>query len=490
MDDIFTEMDLGSGNESVQTADAAPDLTPAATSDSPAAAEPAASTDATPGVQDEQVQDGTQQQQPTDQAQQTPEQVAEAEVAKLEQEVEAALADPRTPKWFKNTVENVYKPKLAESKAAVDAYSQYGTPEELASRIELLSGLETIRSNPNTGMPERTTEPFVKSLFEKDPQGVYQLMSDLVTLPSPYTQGRTVLEEVVNGLGIDPARIDDVKKFAANGYQMQASAQPAPDATDLETIPAHLHATFGKLDPDTRDELMVLADGVRDRTLEAYKNDFEKTEREAHETQTQAQTQAQEAERQQAAFKQQVDTKGEENWQQSGEAVLNSFVDTLAKSAGMTKLDSLAIANTVLNAFEPTLAGRATLAQLKAEGIDLDQTIPATIVELQEKAKHVAYYQLTGDQAALTKAVSEQVSLQEKLIGKSNKVVAQLAQKRNGNAIAQVQQNAAALAQTQNSRHAAAGSGRTINSDYTPTYDISEEGYAEAMRNDPHFKRG
>lgn len=485
MTDPFTDSDLGDGNESVLVADA-PAPTEAVT-DSPAAAEqPAPSDDQTTAVdQGAPVQDGTQQEQPP-----STEEVELTDFQKMEKEVEEALADEKTPKppWVKN-VEKVFKTKLDEANAKLEPYTAYGAPEEVAEKLSLLSGLETVRSNPSTGMPERTTEPFVKGLFEKDPAGAYQLMADLAQLPSPYTQGLTVTQELFKAAGIDPARIEDVKQFAANGYQMQASAYPAPDQNDLAELPAHLHATFGKLDPDTRDGLMVLDEAVRNRSLEAYKTDLETKERESHETQTREQREAEAQAQQQAAFKANVDAKGDENFQQAGTGVLNSFVESLAKQAGMTTLDSHMIATTVLSAYEPTIAGKAIAAALKADGIELDPTIPAAIAELQEKAKHAAYYQIIGDQAALSKAVADQVGLQERILAKGNKIIAQLAQKRNGNVINQVQKDAAALAQTQTSRHAAAGVGGRVNGDFTPTYDFSDESYEQAIRSDPHFQK-
>src|SRR5262249_30339482 len=125
---------------------------------------------------------------------------------------------------------------------------------------------------------------------------------------------------------------------------------------------------------------------------------------EQHFQQRQMQEQGQ---RQQAAqFQQQVATRAYENFWKAGESVFTSFVDSLAQQAGLSKMDSLMIANTVLNSFEDTLAGRQSLEVLKAEGVNLDPTIAPTIKALEEVAGHIAYFEARGERSNAERAIA------------------------------------------------------------------------------------
>jgi len=403
------------------------------------------------------------------------------EKAPTEEELEALLADERTPKFYKNYVNNLYKPNLAKANESLEQYATYGTAEEVAQKMSLVNSLSEVRTDPNTGMPTRTTENFVKDLYENDREAVLTLMNDLAQMPSPNTEGITVIQEVFKSLGIDPSRLSDVQRFAENGYTMQASEFPQPDADELELIPKHLQATFAKLDPERRYALMIESDTLRDSMLEDFKVAYETRESQAGRQQQELEQQQQTEQQQQLQFKQTVDAKGEDYANRASEFVLNSFVDSLAKTAGMSKLDSQMIANTVLNSFEPGLAGQMSKDALKSEGIEVDPIIQQTIAQLQEAARHAGYYEVTGDKVMLDKTVARQVELQEKLTAKGNKIIAVLAMKRSSNNPAI--QTSANLAATQNTRHAIAGmpsSGIATNS--APVTDFSDESYLDDLR--------
>jgi hypothetical protein len=351
--------------------------------------------------------------------------------ARLEREIENALADERTPRWFKNAIENVYKPKLADFDSKLKSIEAYGDVPQIVEKLEMLQGLETIRSNAETGLPERTTEPFVQQLYERQPETALQLIDDLVNLPSPYTQGYTVLQELLAHVGIDPARMPDLVQFAANGYQLTQAAYPPPHPQDLEAIPQHLRATFSQMSPEERDEMLGLSDHNRNRLLEDARFRIqEEGRREAWQREEEQRT-FQQRQQQEAQFQQQLATRAFENFSKAGETVFTSFVDSLAQQAGLSKMDSLMIANTVLNSFEDTLAGRQSLDVLKAEGIDLDPTIAPTIKALEEVAGHIAYFETRGERSNAERAIARQVELQERLIAKGNKLIASLAQKRS-----------------------------------------------------------
>jgi len=353
---------------------------------------------------------------------------------KLEQEIQAALADERTPKWYRNAVVNHYDPKIADFENQLKAYEplqSYGELPQVIERLEMLNGLGTLRTNPQTGMPETTTEPFVQKLYETQPETAYQLIDDLCKMPSPYTQGFNILQELFARAGVDPARLEDVQKFAANGYQLAQGNYPPPSPEDLQDIPQHLRATFSQISPAEREELMLLSDASRNRSLEDAKFRIDEEGRRTSWQQQQEQHKQQEKQQQEQAFRQNLDTKSYENFSKAGDAVFNSFVGTLAQQAGLSKMDSLMIANTVLNSFEDTLAGRQSLETLKAEGIEVDPQIAPTIKALEEVAGHIAYYEIRGEKANMERAVQRQVELQERLIAKGNKLIASIAQKRS-----------------------------------------------------------
>lgn len=412
---------------------------------------------------------------------------SEDEIATLEKEVETALADEKTPKWFKNVVDNVYKPKMAaltEQITAFEPLQAFGTMEEVVSTLELARGLETVRSNPQTGMPELSTEPFVKALYEKDPKITYQLLNDLANVPSPSTPGFTVLHEILKQTGIDPTRLTEHKNFAANGYQLQASQYPAPDADELAQIPKELQSTYASLSPERREAMMADPESVRNATLEDAKTAIDNRTREATQKVTDEQRQQTETAERDRQFAQTVNTKGQEHFIKSSETVFTSFVDSLAKQANMTPMDSLMIANTVLNSFEPTLQGRQSLEMLQKEGIPVDPLLQTTLTQMQENSKHIAYFEAIQDRPNMERSVAKQVELQERVTAKANKIIAALALKKaNGNAAPINTQNTL-LAKSQNqTRYAAVGTGSQIgSSNGNQNLDFSDEGYSELLR--------
>lgn len=408
------------------------------------------------------------------------------EIATLEAEVEKALADEKAPPWLKNAVKRVYKPKIAALSEQLGTYEplqNYGSVEEIGQKLELLNSLNTIRSNPQTGMPELSTEDFVTKIFEQDPNVAYQLLNDLANLPSPYTQGWTVLQEMYRQTGIDPTRLDDIKAFVANGYQLQQGAYPPPDESDLALIPEHLQATFAALSPERRDSLLFEDnEAVRNAALEDARIAREAESQRAMDERTKGERESQEQTRREAEFRAFVESKGAEHFEKTSEAVFTSFVESLAKQANMTQMDSLMITNLVLNSLEPTLAGRQSLEALKAEGITIDPAIPATITQMEENAKHIAYYEAVRDTHNVEKAVAKQVELQERLIAKGNKIIAAVAHKKATGTAQTIQSQTSKLANTQSQRYATAGVGSTVGSNGQPNYDFSDESYLDDLR--------
>jgi len=415
----------------------------------------------------------------TDEAEQVIDEEAKTEKSDeaTEEELEAALADEKTPKWFKNAVEKVYKPKLGDLTTEVEQFRQYGTPEELSGRISLLNALSEVRTDPYTGMPVRTAENFVKQFYEQDAEGAVVLLNELAQMPSPRNAGMTMIQEVFRELGIDPNRLNDVKSFADNGYTMQAREFAAPDPTDLESIRPDLQATFAKLDPQRRDELLYMDESIRNASLEDSKIAFEYRENLKGAEERQEQQKQAAEQQQQAEMKRNVDAKSAEYFNKSSQSVVNSFTDSLVKKAGMSNLDASMITNTVLNSFEPTFAGEMSRNALKAEGIEIDPVIQQTIEQLSEVANHAAYYELHNNQEMLRQTVAKQVALQEKLAAKGNKIVAALAAKRSSST------TKVPADVTSNTRHAVAGSPSTgISSSSPQNFDYSDDAYLDDIR--------
>jgi hypothetical protein len=488
MSDIFAENDFDGGQESAPSVE--PQVTDSGTTDSVDIPTPNNPTDQGDATLDRGIDGADLEGQASSGAQAGGDQPVD-DLEKLEQEAEAALNDERAPKWFKNAVEKVYKPKVADALKKAEAYEPFGAVEDIQKAVSLREALSEVKSDPTTGMPVRTTENFVKSIYEEDPASAYQLISDLSVLPSPYTPGFTVAQELLKQVGVDPQRLPDIQKFAQNGYSLTAGSYEAPDEMELAQIPYEYHATFSKLDPDTRASLMADSEYVRNNNLKAHQIRIAQEEGEASSKEQREAQEKQQAEQQQTAFRQNVEAKGLENFTQTSESVMNSFVESLTKQAGLPHLDAMMVANTVVNALEPTLAGKMSLEALKKEGIEIDSQAPQIINKLEELSRHAAYYQLVNDTASLQSVVSQIQENQEKLIAKSNKIVFALAQKRNGTRLQPGQQQGKAVLATQNSRHAIAGT-NSMNggSQLSPQkMDFSEGSYEADIANDPFFKR-
>ena len=150
-------------------------------------------------------------------------------------------------------------------------------------------------------------------------------------------------------------------------------------------------------------------------------------------------------------------------------------------------MDSLMIANTVLNSFEDTLAGRQSLETLKAEGIDVDATIAPTIKALEEVAGHIAFYELKKDEANKNRAIAKQLELQERLIAKGNKLIASVAQKRTA--------RAAAASASPNGKPQIAPGATQLNGHPSPIgsspqqFDFSDEAYERLLAEGGGYRR-
>ncbi len=409
-------------------------------------------------------------------------QLSDEDRQKLEEEAEQALTadDPKDPKWFKNVVKNVYKPKLdklGEQLKVYEPLSEYGDVEKIGKDLSLLQGLYGFRNNPQTGFPEQTTEPFVKAIHESNPNIAFQLVNDLVALPSPTTQGFSILQEILNTVGIDPTRLDDIKRFAANNYQMQANDSPPP-AEELAQIPEPLRDAFASFSPTKREELLFLPSDVRDELLEDKKFRMESEAKQVSDKALSEQTEKARIEKEQQDFRLDVEAKAAEYLQTSGATVFNTFVNNLATQANFSPLDATMIANTVLTALEPTVAGKQSLEALKASGIEIDPALGTLITQLEQTTGHIAYYEKIGDKGQKDALIAKQAELQERITAKGNKVVASLAAKRAESFTAPIVEQNSRLALPQ---QPIGGVPATLNGASVPSMDFSDSSFLDVL---------
>jgi hypothetical protein len=374
--------------------------------------------------------------------QQTEEQKPADEWEKFEKEVDQSLSDEKTPKWYRNAVTQ-YKEKLNEiaAKGESNEFSDYGDPEEVKGNLDLMKRLDEIRVNPQTGVPEPTSEGFAKGLYEKQPDSALRLLTDLAQLPSHETEGYRLIDEVVKHvLGIDPARVEDIKAFAAAGYKINAPANvaDAPPPEELKRIPENLREAYSSLSPDERvriepfdgEDATDTAFRTRVLTARQAELDFERSQK-AQETEKAQSEQRAEAEKQQV-FQRELQTETLETISESGGRIFTSFVDSLVKQAEMTDLDAAMIANTVVAAIQSpqTVEGKQSLAALAKAGVEIDPAIGSLLTEWEEVSSGVAYFKKTAQTVNLDKAKMRQSELERQIAVKGNKIIASLAQKR------------------------------------------------------------
>ncbi len=121
---------------------------------------------------------------------------------------------------------------------------KYGDADSIASNLARLDGLGAyvtdpdtgeVVYDPNTGLPQTTTAPFLEQLHETAPAMAEQLFYDQwgTVRPDGLTYGQWALQQ----LGLDPARIEEYKSQPPS--QQVAAGQPTAD--ELQYIDPALH---------------------------------------------------------------------------------------------------------------------------------------------------------------------------------------------------------------------------------------------------------
>jgi PAS domain-containing protein len=357
--------------------------------------------------------------------------VSDEERQKFADDAEKRIADGTAPKWFKNYVENVYKPNLQKAKDEISVYEplkDFGDVPQVLENLEILKGLESFETDPETNLPKQTVKPFVDKLVEKKGiETVLQVMKEFGELESPHNKGYNLFHEIIAGAGLDPTRLEDLKKFAQNGYRLADEGNPPPLAEELEMIPENLREAFISLSPEDRDEMMLLNDATRDRALAGIQTTLDAERKEKEKEQNAAQTKIQEEEKQKQQFFASVYEKESSYIDKSGTALFDSFAESLVNT-GLDEIESLGIANLMsMTLNSQGVEARRNLAALEKIGVTLDESLIETFNDWMKAARNVATFEVQKNDKEFKLAKQQFDSLEEKLIRKSNPIVAKIA---------------------------------------------------------------
>jgi hypothetical protein len=443
---------------------------------------------------------GTQEQPITEPAREVPDETAaaalsEEDKARLAEEyLDQLKAEGRQPGWFENYRDNVYKPKLDELGAKAGSWesslSDYGkTPEEIATKLAQTK-VGDWQNNPQTGMPEFTTRPWVEEQYKQDPKVVTQLIKDAALLDSPYNPGRKIVHEILDSQGIDPAKLELHRKFAENGYQLTANQNGASyslTAEEQQAIPPGLHAAYASLTEAERsliepyaseNEAQIVArNSMLQRTADNLANDQQKQLDEQQEEQWARQQKWQEEQ----TFRNEVAEQGAAHYEQSGDRILTSFVDDLVAQSGLPKSDAIQFTNTLLTAIEGRgSAGKLSLADLEENGIKLDPAIAPLMSELEKVDSLVAYFAhpKVNNTVERDSHINRAAEIERQLILKGQPIIAAMVQHRANARAGIVTQQNDALAKANEQNLQVQGEPARIGSGVNPANgDYSDDSY-------------
>lgn len=424
--------------------------------------------------------------------------LTDEEFDKVRQELQEAVKDERTPAFFRKQFPSYERriDSLTEQLKPYQSLETYGTIEDIQRNLETVQKLRTTRTNAQ-GFPEVTTQPFVEDL---DNETRLQLLKDLTEVESPFTPGYTLMQEIFKATGIPPERLPEIKNFLQNGYQGNG-AHPSPEPSELEQVREDLRATFSKLSPDERYDLLTSSELTRNNALENAKFRMDREENEKLTAKEREEKEQQQTQQVEVEFQNQVQETGQLHYAEAGAQVLTSFVESL-KSVGLSNLDSLKVANMVVNTLEEpdTATAKMNMEAFKEAGIDVDPQLPALVAQLKELSRHQGYYEKAIERAqkdakfaqandiqSLTarknETITKQVEVRDRLTAKGNKIVASLAKlSAQGNVTTAQQQNT--LLDRTITRPNVNGQPTAIGNGH---YDDVE--LEEAVRADPFFAR-
>lgn len=216
----------------------------------------------------------------------------------------------------------------------VQQLEQIGGIETAYHAVDLASKLFTPQvdqlgqpvTDPYTGLPVTTTEPFVQHLAAQNWDTVLDMTEHLLSLPT--ATGEPLLAEVVRRvLGIDPNKLDLYRQVGSPADAARMGLLDI-DPIELEDLPEKYHSTYTRLNGMQREAVQDpnLAQITREQMLEQYAQQHSWEDfRQSQEAEIARQQQQREYE-----YAQQIESHGE----QTANALYNAYAGGLAEELG------------------------------------------------------------------------------------------------------------------------------------------------------------
>lgn len=354
----------------------------------------------------------------------------------LDKQIDEALENPKTSKFYKNLFTQVKERTAQRIEAAVEPYKELGEPDAIRESVEWERSLDTVEKGPNG--PVVTVKPYVDRMIEK--KGIEKTIDVLVEIagrPSPETKGMTLADEVLRiKYGIDPSRLPEIKQFASNGYRLQSSDIPADE---LALVREDLRDVYSSLSQEER-ALIQATDydddkdvALRNLTLEAKKVELDNKRKETAETLAkEEQGKVDEAEKAQK-FNQEINETAYPIATEAGDRVVDGFVALLVDQTGLSEDEGFDLANRVDRAItgEGTTGIKAR-ALLEKEGVTIDPQLTQLVSDLNETAGLISYFRHpnVNDPAGEKAAVAKLAEIERSIGLKAKKIIASVAKHR------------------------------------------------------------
>ena len=142
---------------------------------------------------------------------------------------------------------------------------EFGSPEEIQARLAQLDGLGSYATDqigqtvidPNTGLPQVTTAPWLEKMSQESPGMVDQLGYDLWNQKGPdgQTYGAKYFWSAFQEMGLDPNRVKDYAQLPSSQV---AAGQPSAD--ELQFIDESYHKAYSSLTAAERKVVQTLID--------------------------------------------------------------------------------------------------------------------------------------------------------------------------------------------------------------------------------------
>lgn len=320
------------------------------------------------------------------------------EVSKLLEE--SKTSDHELVKKLRGFLKNAKKEssELSEKVATLEA----ATSQEVSlDPEELVKGL--VSFNLETGQP--TTEPFARSLYEKDVGLTQRLFEDLALLKDD--NGWTLAHHFLKREGIDPTRLDDVRAFLKGEIEAKDISGIVP-----EHVPQEYREAYQSLSKIDQEDLLFQLDPEQDGRPESRNAALQRLRDRQYVIDNQKAAAAQQAQQREAQQQQLWNETVKESTNtyraifeglekssafQKAKISSNPTLDAVAKNSFLTQLNALGDPNTLLS----TRAAEF----FKANGVEIDYgQVESLIGELESalQTKVIAAHQ--GHQMHVTQA--------------------------------------------------------------------------------------